>query len=108
MENDESISLKEFLGSLEGGKYTSWATAFLDQETLKALLWAIGEFGYRAESASKANWINIHIDEEVSVETGGWPEGRILVAINAIIDIVGGKKMTLSELTDQIRQTLRR
>lgn len=106
MENDESISLKEFLCSLAGGKYTSWVPS--DGETLSALFWAIGEFGYRAESASKANWINIHIDEEVSVETGGWPEGRILVAINAIIDIVGGKTMTLSELTDQIRQTLRR
>ena len=108
MDKEESISLADFLNSLSGGKYTSWATAFLDQETLAALLWAIGEFGFRAKSARKENWINIHIDENVSVETGGWPEGRILVAITAIMEIVGGKKMTSGELQDRIRQTLYR
>jgi hypothetical protein len=102
---EEMITLSDFLSSQAGGKYTDWAVN-LDQETLSALFWAIGEFGYRAASASEQNWINVHIDKKISVETGGWPAGRIGVPLRAITEIVGGKKLTISELHDRIRQTL--
>lgn len=108
VENEqETISLRDFLSSQAGGKYTTWAEN-LDEETLSALLWALGEFGYRSESASEDNWINIRIEKKISVETGGWPAGRIGVALTAITEIVGGKKMTLRDLMDRIAETLHR
>ena len=101
----EGISLRDFLKAQARGKYTDWAVN-LDEQTLSALLWALGEFGYRGGSAD--NWINIRIEEKISVETGGWPAGRIGVALTAIVEIVGGKQMTLSELQDRIVQTMHR
>ena len=102
MDNEqEATSFKDFLSSLASGKYTKWAVN-LDEQTLWALFWALGEFGYRAEMASEANRVNIHIGDNVSVEREGAPAERMRVALTAIIEIVGGKKMTLLELKKRI------
>jgi hypothetical protein len=95
------ISLAECLKSQQGFKYADWAV-HLDKETLSALFWALGEFGYRAASANASNWISIHIGPDVRVKSGGWPTGRIKVAIEAITAIVSGEKMTVSDLWDRI------
>jgi hypothetical protein len=105
--NDQApISLRDFLSSQAGGKYSQWAVG-LDEQTLSALLWALGEFGYRSESANEKNWINVRIENGIKVETGGWPAGRIGVALSAITEIVSGEKMTQSDLIDRIRQAMR-
>jgi hypothetical protein len=105
MDNEqETTNLKDFLSSLASGKYTKWAVN-LDEQTLSALFWALGEFGYRANSTFEENCMNIRIVRNVSVDRDGVPLGRVAAALTAIIEIVGGKKITLNELKRWIAES---
>lgn len=105
--NRSQISLADFLKTLTLRKYSCWAED-LDQDTLEALLWVLGEFGKRAGIAHAENVLRVQIGDEVLVNWEGEPGRRIEVALQAIIDIVRRQKMSEEDLMDRISRALHR
>lgn len=93
-----------FRGRLTAGKYTRWAVD-LDEESLEALLWAIGEFAWRKEAILKV--LEDHrstIDTENDVSSV--PFLRALTGIKAIAEIGDGKRMHVDEVCRRIHEAV--
>ncbi|MBI3409727.1 MAG: hypothetical protein HY040_15410 [Planctomycetes bacterium] len=90
----------EFRHGLAKGEYTNWAVD-LTEEDLQSLLWTIGEYGFRAPLVLK-------LLEEHKGEIWWQDEGfaRAKVALEILFHIVDGKRMSIDDVTQRIREVL--
>lgn len=95
-----------FRQNLATGKYTKWAEN-LTEPHLEALLWMVGEYGYRAPLILKL--LERHRDE-VSLEDVGFARAKL--ALETIFLIVGGRRLDVDEarrrvckVVDQVRSS---
>jgi len=89
---------EEFRKSLARGKYTDWAKD-LTEEELKALLWAVGEYGYRADNVLRV--LQQHLP------AGPFSRARALLALEVLADFAHGKTITLDPLRKRVSETVR-
>lgn len=91
-------------GRLAIGKYTRWASD-LDEESMVALLWAIGEFAWRKEIILEVlEHYRSTIDSENDVNS--MPFLRALTGIKTIADIEDGQRMHVDEVCKRIREAI--
>jgi hypothetical protein len=85
----------EFRERLRLGKYSRWAVN-LTEPQLEAILWMIGEYGYRAH----------HV---LPLLTGLWDKegtGRAVLALEELFRVVGGDRPELDALRARVRTLL--
>jgi hypothetical protein len=85
----------EFRERLRLGKYSRWAVD-LTEDQLEAVLWIVGEYGYRA----------FHV---LPLLTGLWHEegsGRAVLALESLFRVVGGDRPSLDISTQRVRDFL--
>lgn len=83
------------------GKYTRWA-ADLTEDELTAVLWAVGEFGVRAQAVNEC--IDRHTGEFLPGH--GLPRARL--ALGQLARMVAGERIGLDALADEVRVVLAR
>ncbi len=91
-----------FRQKLEMGKYTNWA-ANLTESHMEALLWLIGEYGFRAPLVLKLL--------EKDKKEGAIPDiafARAKFALETIFRVVLGKRLDLEEATRRLREVLKK
>ncbi len=89
-----------FQQSLAIGKYAKWAKDLTEQD-LEALLWMVGEYGYRAPLVLKL--LEQHKDE-CSLQDDGF--ARANLALETIYRIVLGERLNVDEATRRVREVL--
>jgi hypothetical protein len=92
-----SESLRERLAA---GKYTDWAVT-LTEDHMEALLWMVGEYGYRAflfRTALQGQAGNLHQEHAGFV--------RLQVALDTIARIVEGERLDVEEAKGRIRTAI--
>jgi hypothetical protein len=85
----------EFHERLRLGKYSRWAVN-LTEAQLEAVIWMVGEYGYRAFHA-------------LPLLTGLWREegsGRAVLALESLFRVVGGDRPFLDTYTQRVRDFL--
>jgi hypothetical protein len=85
----------EFRERLRLGKYSRWAVN-LTEAQLEAIIWMIGEFGYRADFVLPL--LTEHWNHEGS--------GRAANALESLFRVVGGDRPDLSQYTKRVRDFL--
>ena len=80
---------------LRVGKYTRWAVD-LNEAQLEAILWMIGEFGYRAS----------HVLPLLTDLWGNEGTGRAVLALESLFRAVGGDRPDLDAYTLRVRTFL--
>jgi hypothetical protein len=90
-----------FRRTLEGGKYTSWASQ-LDPDQLYGLLWALGEYGYR--TAADSQELRQILDS--AAKAGLHP--RAHAGLRMALQFAAGDTRTIGEVQDEIRIAMRR
>jgi len=88
--------LEEFRKSLARGKYTKWAKDLTEDE-FKALLWAVGEYGYRASNLLKVLHQHSPADSFLTPARG-------VLALKVLADFANGKTITLDPLFERIQE----
>jgi hypothetical protein len=84
--------------TLEGGKYTDWAVN-LTIEQLSAVLWLVGEYGYRAHHILR------HLPGEDDPTWKSLPSARARYALEALARIVRQhERIDVNEVIDQVRR----
>jgi hypothetical protein len=81
--------------NLRLGKYTRWA-AGLSEAQLVAILWMVGEFGYRA----------YHVLPLLSDLWNKESSGRAVLALEGLFRMVGGDRSDVGAYTQQVRTFL--
>jgi hypothetical protein len=85
----------EFRERLRLGKYSRWAVN-LSANQLGAIIWMVGEYGYRA-------------DDVLPLLTGLWSKegsGRAVLALEALFRVVGGDRPDLETSLQRVRNFL--
>ena len=83
----------EFRRKLQLGKYTKWAID-LTEAQLEALLWAVGEYGYRASDPLEV------LDRYATKDP---PYARYMVGLKTIAEYTSGKQTDLDSLLHRLR-----
>jgi uncharacterized protein (TIGR02996 family) len=89
----------QFRQRLKVGKYSRWAED-LTKPHLEALLWMVGEYGFRAK---------LILDVLDAHEETAWDEvafARAKHALETMARIVGGERMDLDELCRRVREAI--
>src|SRR5436190_1998498 len=83
------------------GKYTRWAADLTEPEPM-AVLWAVGEYGMRAEKG-----ILECLDQyQAEIYEAGCFFPRARVGLDVLMRIVAGKRFTLDEVKQQVRNAV--
>jgi len=84
-----------FRERIRNRKYCSWA-ADLTEDQLEALLWALGEYGYRADNPLRILHQHSPMDPIY--------HARAVLALEVLADFTHGKPITPHPLCERIRQ----
>jgi hypothetical protein len=89
---------ESFRENLKHGKYSEWATD-LTQEHLEALLWAVGEYGYRSHD----------VLEVLRQHTPGDPvaHARAVLALEILAEFVHGRPSNLDDHCERVSKVKR-
>lgn len=85
----------DFRERLQLGKYSRWAVNLTEAE-LEAIIWMIGEFGYRVASV-------------LPLLSGHWSregDGRAANALESLYRVVGGDRPNVDQYTQRVRDFL--
>lgn len=90
---------EEFRKQLALGKYTKWASELTEDE-LAAVLWAVGEYGFRAPPVLEC--LDRHADEFLPGH--GFPRARL--ALDLVHQMVQSKRYSLDDVIAQVQVVL--
>ena len=79
---------EEFLEKIQKGKYSRWA-AYLTEDHLFALLWAVGEYGCRSSVPLELLRKNSHFDP--------FFQARAVLALEVLADFTRGQFISFGE-----------
>jgi len=89
----------DYRQKLAAGKYTKWAV-HLNEDTLQALFWAVGEYGGRATTIAK-----VLKEHEQTMPAPGVVFLRAKVGLEMTARLVQGERLSVDDVTQAIRDT---
>lgn len=89
----------EYRKKLAAGKYTKWAV-HLNEDTLQALLWAVGEYGVRATTI-----LEILKERQQTMPEPGVVFLRAKVGLEMAARLVQGETLSVDDVTQSIADT---
>jgi hypothetical protein len=97
--------MEDFRDRLRLGKYTSWAHD-LGEDEIEAVLWVVGEYGYRAGLFEGMLDRCIPGDDHRPMDEVGY--ARVRLALALLDEMVHGGRFTVEQVKSRVRDGLRR